>query len=177
MVIIILTNKEVLMNTINTSMYNALVDAAYTAWDHNVSSAKINGAKVIFPANDTSSWAGHLLTDVLRIEDAAFAAEGVVYLVKDYRELPACVVMHEVGHCVEPTAKRPAGYVGDPHDGKGARYEKRADLYALRWAVNQDDPGKLISTFADYTMDYAAPESDGLWRACLMLRYVRRYYP
>ena len=161
----------------DTIMYKALVDASYTAWDRNVVSTKINGAKVIFPGNATSIWAGHLLTEILRIEDSAFAANNTVYLVKDYRELPACVVMHEVGHCVEPTAKRPEGYVGEPHAGKGARYEKRADLYALRWAVTQDDPGELISTFADYTMNMAAADSDGLWRALLMLRYVRRYYP
>ena len=161
----------------DTIMYKALVDASYTAWDRNVVSTKINGAKVIFPGNATSIWAGHLLTEILRIEDSAFAANNTVYLVKDYRELPACVVMHEVGHCIDPTAKRPAGYTGDPHDGKGARYEKRADLYALRWAVTQDNASELISTFAEYMMDRSPADSDGLWRARLILRYIHRYYP
>ena len=161
----------------DTIMYKALVDASYTAWDRNVVSTKINGAKVIFPGNATSIWAGHLLTEILRIEDSAFAANNTVYLVKDYRELPACVVMHEVGHCIDPTAKRPAGYTGDPHDGKGARYEKRADLYAIRWAVNQDNASELISTFAEYLMDTSAADSDALWRARLILRYIHRYYP
>ena len=161
----------------DTIMYKALVDASYTAWDRNVVSTKINGAKVIFPGNATSIWAGHLLTEILRIEDSAFAANNTVYLVKDYRELPACVVMHEVGHVVESAARRPTDYVGNPHSGKGARFEKRADLYALRWAVTQDDPGRLISTMADFLMNMASESSDGLWRALLMLRYVRRYYP
>lgn len=162
----------------DTIMYNALVDAAYTTWDNNRGTTWINGVKVITPRNQVGLWAGHLLVDVLRAEDPLFAIyDTTVYIVKDYGELPACAVMHEVGHCVEPTAKRPVGYAGEPHMGKGARYEKRADLYALRWAVTQDDPGELISTFAEYLMDTSAADSDGLWRSMLMLRYVRRYYP
>ena len=161
----------------DTIMYKALVNGAYDAWNHNVVSTRIKGVKVILPGNSTASWAGHLLTDVLNIEDSAFAADNTVYLVKDYWELPACVVMHEVGHCIDPTAQRPIGYTGDPHDGKGARYEKRADLYAIRWAVNQDNASELISTFAEYMMDRSPVDSDGLWRARLMLRYIHRYYP
>ena len=161
----------------DTIMYKAFTDAAYKAWNQNCASAKIKGVKIILPGNAVGIWAGHLLTDVLNIEDAAFAADCTVYLIKDYSELPACVVMHEVGHCIDPTAKRPAGYVGDPHNGKGARYEKRADLYALRWAVTQDNASELISTFAEYMMDRSPADSDGLWRARLILRYIHRYYP
>ena len=162
----------------DTIMYNALVDAAYTTWDNNRGTTWINGVKVITPRNQVGLWAGHLLVDVLRIEDPLFAVGcEAVYVVKDCYNLPVLALMHEIGHCIDPTAVRPEGYVGNPHSGKGARYEKRADLYALRWAVTQDDPGELISTFADYLMDASAVDSDALWRSMLILRYVRRYYP
>lgn len=161
----------------DTIMYKALVDGAYKAWNQNYVSGKLNGANVVHPGNSIGIWAGHLLADILQVESSVFVSNKVICIVKDYRDLPACVIMHEVGHCVEPTAARPAGYAGNPHDGKGARFEKRADLYALRWAVTQDDPGRLISTFADFLMNMAAEDSDGLWRALLALRYVRRYYP
>lgn len=159
-------------------MYKALVDGAYDAWDNNHGTTWINGVKVITPRNQVGLWAGHLLVDVLRAENALFAVGcEAVYVVKDYRKLPVLALMHEIGHCIDPAADQPEGYVGNPHSGKGARWEKKADLYALRWAVTQDDPGELISTFADYLMDTSAADSDGLWRSMLMLRYVRRYYP
>lgn len=162
----------------DTIMHKALADAAYTAWYRNAVSGKLNGANIIYPGNSTGVWAGHLLVDILQtFEPDVFVLHDVIYIMRDYRELPACVIMHEVGHVVESAARRPTDYAGNPHSGKGARFEKRADLYALRWAVTQDDPGRLISTMADFLMNMASESSDGLWRALLMLRYVRRYYP
>lgn len=162
----------------DTIMKSALVDAAYTTWDNNRGTTWINGVKVITPRNPTGLWAGHLLVDVLRAENALFAVGcEAVYVVKDYRKLPVLALMHEIGHCIDPAADMPADYVGNPHSGKGARWEKKADLYALRWAVTQDDPGELISIFATYLMETSAKDSDALWRSMLMLRYVRRYYP
>ena len=161
-----------------TVMHKALSDAAYNAWYRNAVGGKLNGASIIYPGNSTGIWAGRLLVDVLEaIEPEVFVLNNVIYIMRDYRELPACVIMHEVAHVVESAARRPADYVGNPHSGKGARFEKRADLYALRWAVTQDDPSRLISTMADFLMNTAAETSDGLWRALLALRYVRRYYP
>ena len=162
----------------DTIMHKALSDAAYTAWDNNRGTTWINGVKVITPRNQVGLWAGHLLTDVLRAEDPLFAVGcEAVYVVKDYRKLPVLALMHEIGHCIDPAAYRPVGFVGNPHSGKGARWEKKADLYALRWAVTQDDPGELISIFASYLMETSAEDSDALWRSMLILRYVRRYYP
>ena len=134
----------------DTIMHKALADAAYTAWYRNAVSGKLNGANIIYPGNSTGVWAGHLLVDILQVfEPAAFVLNNVIYVMRDYRELPACVVMHEVGHVIEATARRPVDYVGNPHSGKGARFEKRADLYALRWAVTQDDPGRLYGIDQD----------------------------
>ena len=86
----------------DTIMYKALSDAAYTAWYRNAVSGKLNGANVIHPGNSTGVWAGHLLVDVLQtFEPDVFVLHDVIYIMRDYRELPACVIMHEVGHVVK----------------------------------------------------------------------------
>lgn len=95
------------------------------------------------------------------------------------------VLWHELAHCVEPTAQ-PKPWNPDVfnHWNKGARFEKRADLYAYRKAfreLSHEEAIKEMKIFIDalyqhgFEYEEAVP-NDCIWRARLAERYVRRYY-
>ena len=90
---------------------------------------------------------------------------------------------HELGHCVDRNAQ-PRFYCNMflDHIGKGARYEKKADLYAYRKAFRELSREEAIHEIQLWckTLRRASCFSFGLtdswWRAKLAERYIRRYY-
>jgi hypothetical protein len=169
----------------NTVIYDAFCLGADRAWDKSRKVMQLYGITTVVPGNQLGIWAGHLLVDVLGYDCSAYVRTNkrtrkqTIFIIKDPKTLPTLCVMHEIGHCKDPEASQPAGYSGDPHSGKGARYEKRADLYAIKWALKY--PAQiaeaLIRAFTEYLMDDSSDTSDSRWRAKLILRYLRKYHP
>lgn len=93
------------------------------------------------------------------------------------------LLWHELGHCVDAGAQ-PTGFHNAliDHIGKGARFEKRADLYAYRKAFRELPREEAIAEVQKFckllrkTGRFQFGLSDSTWRARLAERYVRRYY-
>jgi len=93
------------------------------------------------------------------------------------------LLWHELGHCVDRNAQ-PTGFCNVilDHVGKGARFEKRADLYAYRKAFRELPREDAIQEVQQYckllrkASRFQFGLTDNKWRARLAERYVRRYY-
>ena len=93
------------------------------------------------------------------------------------------LLWHELGHCVDDGAQ-PKGFhnVLCDHTGKGARFEKRADLYAFRKAFRElprEEAIQEVNNFCKLLRKagrFHFGLTDCKWRARLAERYVRRYY-
>ena len=93
------------------------------------------------------------------------------------------LLWHELGHCVYDGAQ-PKGFHNAllDHTGKGARFEKRADLYAYRKAFRElprEEAIQEVNNFCKLLRKagrFSFGLTDSKWRARLAERYVRRYY-
>ena len=93
------------------------------------------------------------------------------------------MLWHELGHCVDAGAQ-PVGFhnVLLDHSGKGARFEKKADLYAFRKAfreLSREEAIQEVNNFCKLLRKagrFHFGLTDCKWRARLAERYVRRYY-
>ena len=99
------------------------------------------------------------------------------------RRVSKILLWHELGHCVDSNAQ-PRFYCDMffDHIGKGARYEKKADLYAYRKAFRELPREEAIHEIQLWCktlrragcLDFGL--TDNWWRARLAERYIRRYY-
>lgn len=93
------------------------------------------------------------------------------------------LLWHELGHCVDAGAQ-PKGFHNAllDHTGKGARFEKRADLYAYRKAFRElprEEAIQEVNNFCKLLRKagrFSFGLTDSKWRARLAERYIRRYY-
>ena len=93
------------------------------------------------------------------------------------------LLWHELGHCVDRNAQPTSVFNALlDHTGKGARYEKKADLYAYRKAFRElprEEAVKEVQQFCKLLRKAGRFQfglTDSVWRAKLAERYIRRYY-
>ena len=93
------------------------------------------------------------------------------------------LLWHELGHCVDRNAQPTSVFNALlDHTGKGARYEKKADLYAYRKAFRElprEEAVKEVQQFCKLLRKAGRFQfglTDSVWRARLAERYIRRYY-
>jgi hypothetical protein len=108
--------------------------------------------------------------------------EGDQWYISICTKVSRITLWHELAHCVEKEAQ-PKGWGSLlDHMDKGARYEKRADLFAFRKAFKELSPEEASREIRNWCamlrrasrFDFGL--TDCKWRAKLAERYIRRYY-